>query len=361
MTGQTEGAIPAAWLAAALDPPRAGGSPPASGRLRDAPEDFRVDERLSFEPDGGAAHLLLRVEKADANTLYVARALARFGGVRPADVGFAGLKDRRARAIQWFSVPATTSAADWPSCAQEGFRVLEVHPHSRKLKRGALSGNRFVITVRGLTGDTAALEARLARLGAEGAPNYFGPQRFGREAGNLAAVGRWLASGTLPRDRDQRSFLFSAARSLAFNAVLAARVADGSWNRLLPGEVVNLAGSGSVFRAEVIDAVLEKRCLERDVHPTGPLPGRGGLPPAGEAAGIEARALEPLASLLVALVAAGVDAARRPLRVVPDGLEWRVDGDALKVAFALPKGAFATAVLREAVEGDAGALPGDDE
>lgn len=361
MTGAAEVSIPADWLAAALDPPRAGGPPPVSGRLRVAPEDFRVEERLGFEPDGGAAHLLLRVEKTDANTLYVARALARFGGVRPADVGFAGLKDRRAIATQWFSVPARPGGPDWPACAQDGFRVLAVHSHSRKLRRGALAGNRFVIIARGIAGDTTALTASLERLAAHGAPNYFGPQRFGREAANLAGVDRWLAEGRLPRDRDQRAFLLSTARSLAFNAVLGARVAQLDWNRLLPGEVVNLAGSGSVFLAEAVDEALERRCGELDVHPTGPLPGRGGLRPVGEAAGAEDHALEPFKALVDALAAAEVDAMRRPLRVVPGQLEWSLDGDELRVAFELPRGAFATAVLREVLAFDAGALPGDED
>jgi tRNA pseudouridine13 synthase len=361
VTGEDQVSVPAAWLAAALDPPRAGGMPPVSGRLRAAPEDFRVEEQLGFEPDGGTAHRLLRVEKTDANTLYVARALARFGGVRPADVGFAGLKDRRAIAVQWFSVPAAPGDPDWLACAHDGFRVLAVHPHSRKLRRGALAGNRFAIVVRGIAGDTAALTAGLSRLAADGAPNYFGPQRFGREAANLAGVGRWLAEGRLPRDRDQRAFLLSTARSLAFNAVLGARVARLDWNRLLPGEVVNLAGSGSVFLAETVDAALKRRCLELDVHPTGPLPGRGGLRPAGEAAEVEGRALEPFTALVDALVAAEMDAMRRPLRVMPGHLEWSLEGDELRVAFELSRGAFATAVLREVLDFEAGALPGDED
>ena len=40
--------------------------------------------------------MLLQVRKRDANTVWVARELARRAGCRPADVGYAGLKDRRA-------------------------------------------------------------------------------------------------------------------------------------------------------------------------------------------------------------------------------------------------------------------------
>lgn len=358
---QAPPAIPPAWLAAAIDPPHALGPPGVCGQLRTSPADFVVEEQLGFAPDGGAAHILLSVEKTDANTLYVARALARFAGVRASDVGLAGLKDRRAVARQWFSVPAGQPLDAWRGCEGEGFRVLEAHPHSRKLKRGALAGNRFRIVVRGLAGDVETLPSRLARLAAGGVPNYFGPQRFGFNGANLSRVRSWLESGQLPRDRDARGFLLSAARSLAFNTVLAARVGQGNWDRLLGGEVVNLAGSGSVFLAEVLDESLAARCEAQDVHPSGPLPGVGGLQPAGEAAAVEAAALAPLDAVVSALRAAAVEASRRPLRLLVGDLDWSIEGDVLNVSFALSRGAFATAVLREAVAFDASGLPGGED
>lgn len=334
-------------MAVALRPTHAFGTPPATGRLRVSPEDFVVTERLGFEPDGGTAHVLLEVDKRDANTMWVARELARHAGVRPDDAGFAGLKDRRAVARQWFSVPATRPAAEWVGVAGEGYVVRAAHPHSRKLRRGALAGNGFAIVVRELTGEAPAIEARIAQLVETGVPNYFGPQRFGREGSNVTRVAAWLETGELPRDRDQRGFVYSAARSLAFNQVLSARVAAGSWNRLLPGEVVNLDGSGSVFQAELIDATLEARNLAFDVHPTGPLPGRGGKLPAGEAAAAEAAALDPLGALATLLQDAGIDAERRALRLRPTALRYQLSGDVLEIDFDLPRGTFATAVLRE--------------
>jgi tRNA pseudouridine13 synthase len=346
--------IPSGWRRAALAPPRALGAPPARACLKTMPGDFQVEERLSFAPDGGPAHRLLRVEKTDANTLYVARALARAAGMMPQDVGFAGLKDRRAVAIQWFSLPAGAGTDALAGFAGPGFRVLELRPHSRKLRRGALAGNRFRLVLRELEGDLAEVERRLAEVGVVGAPNYFGPQRFGRDGANLEAVQAWLAGDVLPAGREQRAFVLSAARSLAFNAVLAARVEAGSWDRLLAGEVVNLDGSGSLFVAADVDADLERRCRECDIHPTGPLPGSGGVRPTGEAARVEAGALAPLAALAAALEQAGAEAARRPLRLRPGSLEFRVRDGCLELGFDLPRGAFATALLAEIVnfEGD---------
>ncbi|MCU0977065.1 MAG: tRNA pseudouridine(13) synthase TruD [Steroidobacteraceae bacterium] len=355
----SESGIPQGWRRAALAPPRAFGAPSARALLKAGPGDFRVEERLSFTPDGGQAHRLLRVEKADANTLFVARVLARAAGLRPHDVGFAGLKDRRAVAIQWFSLPAGRDTEGLAGFEGPGFRVLEVQPHSRKLRRGALSGNRFRIVLRELTGDLDEVQRRLAAIEARGVPNYFGPQRFGREAANLDAVHAWLADGRLPGGREERAFVLSAARSLAFNAVLAARVEAGSWDRLLPGEVVNLDGSGSVFVASGIDADLERRAAEFDVHPTGPLPGSGGVRPDGEAGLAESAALSPLAALTAALDQAGAEAARRPLRVRPASLQSAIEDGCLVLDFDLPRGAFATTLLAEVVSCELDAA-GDD-
>jgi tRNA pseudouridine13 synthase len=341
---------PDAWHRLALDPPRAYGATPVSGTLRVELADFVVEEQLGFEPDGGGSHRLLRVEKVGANTLFVARALAVRAGRPPADIGFAGQKDRRAVARQWFSVPATRETASYVGYSGDGFRVLSEHPHSRKLRRGALTGNHFRIHVRGMQGDPAAVSARIERLAASGLPNYFGAQRFGREGANLRRVRQWLESGRLPRGREQRAFVLSSARALAFNAVLGARVEANTWNRLLPGEVINLAGSQSVFASENPDEGLHRRLTEGDLSPTGALCGAGGVLPGGEAGRVEAAALEVVAPLPSLLSAVGLRGERRALIVRPTAFSHGLEGDALTLEFDLPRGAFATSVLRELLD-----------
>jgi len=79
-----------------LQLPTAFGAPPASGRLRVTPEDFRVEEVLGFEPDGTGAHAMLFIEKRGANTGWVASQLARALRVAVRDVGWSGQKDRNA-------------------------------------------------------------------------------------------------------------------------------------------------------------------------------------------------------------------------------------------------------------------------
>jgi Uncharacterized conserved protein len=330
--------------------PRAHGEAPATGRIRVAPEDFRVDEVLGFEADGAGAHALLVVEKRDANTGWVAAQLARHAEVASRDVGFSGHKDRHAVTTQAFSVPLRVDV-DVASClgwCGEGYRVVAAQRHGRKLRPGAHRANRFELRVRAVQGDRDAVLRTLEAVRAQGVPNYFGPQRFGREGSNLRRALDWATGGQAPRDRAQRSFVLSAARSFLFNQVLAARVGRGDWNRLLPGEAVMLDGRRSFFAAPEIDATLVARCEAMDVHPGGPLPGRGESPVTAVVREIEDAALAPFAELIGLLERERVDLERRSLRLPVREFEGAFEDDTtLALRFTLPRGTFATAVLHE--------------
>ena len=329
------------------------GEPPLSGRLRVEPEDFVVEEELGFRPDGVGAHLLLLVEKRGANTGWVAAELARVAGCATRDVGWSGRKDRRAVARQWFSLPwpvtAATSAAE--SWSGDGYRVLEAARHGRKLRPGSHRANRFRLRIREAVAERAALESRLALIAANGVPNYFGPQRYGREGSNLVRAREWAQGGAAPRDRTQRVFALSTARSELFNRVASERVRRGDWNRLLPGEAVILDGRRSWFRADLVDEALAARCVAQDLHPSGPLCGRGDDGPGGEALAVEVAAMAGEPGLRELLVSQGLEAERRALRVPVRNLEWSLDGTDFHIAFELPRGAFATAVLHELLAG----------
>jgi tRNA pseudouridine13 synthase len=329
--------------------PRAHGAAPARGVIRSEPEDFQVEELLGFEPDGAGEHLLVLVEKRSANTHWVARVLAKLAGVAPADVGYAGAKDRHAVARQWFSVHlAARPEPDWKGLDAEGVRVLSSARHRRKLRRGAHSGNAFRLRVRALEGERDALAARLRTVAAEGVPNYFGPQRYGHA--NLVAARELFAGSRLPRV--QRGFALSAARSALFDAVLAARVTDATWNRLRPGDAANLAGSASWFTVDAVDAALEDRVRRMDVHPTGPLWGRGEPQSAGEVRMLERSIADAQGDFRRGLEDAGLEQARRALRVVPARLGWEVGRDEAVLGFELPPGAYATSVLRELIDAE---------
>lgn len=333
------------------DYPHAFGEPTLSGVLRSTPADFYVEEQLPFAPDGDGPHLMLWIEKTGTNTEWLARQFAKVVNCRPMDVGYCGLKDRHAVTRQWFSVPAPKDTVDWQSISVPGVEVLEVYAHRRKLRRSAHSSNRFVLTIRNVQGNND-LDARSMRVRSEGVPNYFGPQRFGRDGDNVIRFMEGARAG----------ILVSSARSFLFNRVLAERIQRGHWNRLLPGEAVQLNGSGSYFIADEIDATLQQRLDEFDIHPSGPLWGKGELPSKSAAHEFESSLADAMSELRDMLEKVGLRQERRALRVAMPGLDvtW-LDDETVVIAFELPPGVFATSVLREMIdttdkgESDAGA------
>jgi tRNA pseudouridine13 synthase len=347
-----------AWDRAALYPPRAHGAPLPPVQFKAQPEDFRVEEQLSFAPSGSGPHWLLRVEKRTANTRWVAAEIARLAGVPSGDVGYAGLKDRQAVAVQWFSVPNRAPAEFWLGCSTPEFKVLDASANSRKLRRGALSGNRFRIRLRDVTWSREQLESKLDALRLHGVPNYFGPQRFGRDGYNLDRVAAWIQSQVAPRGRAERSFSLSAARSLVFNALLARRVEAGDWSQLAPGDLASLDGSGSHFFVAAVDDELRRRLGSFDIHPSGPLWGRG--PPAtqGQALQHELEVSHNFSTAAELLSGQGLTQERRALRCAVRELSSERDASTLTLGFSLGRGQFATAVLREIC--DFGGIPEPD-
>lgn len=342
--------------------PFAWSQPVVRGAIRQRLDDFVVEEDLGFcpEPDEAGEHWWLWIEKRGQNTPWVAQALAEAAGLHPTKASFAGLKDRHAVTRQWVSLhlgPRPTPAVD--DIAVAGVRILHATRSAKKLQRGRLQGNRFALVVRDLAPIEPSavdvqdeLNQRLTTIAAAGVPNFFGEQRFGV---NNVAKARKLFAGELrgQRSRPKRGFYLSAARSYLFNEVLAQRVIDGSWQRLLPGDVAMLDGSQSFFAlkpGEARDPMTQKRLDAFDIHPTGPLPGVGEAVVCDEVAALEAQCLAQHPDLVDGLVQFKVKAMRRSLRSKVGDLHWGwVDANTLKLNFSLAQGAFATTVLRELI------------
>jgi tRNA pseudouridine13 synthase len=330
------------------------GPPLFAARIKAALEDFIVEEIAAEAPTGQGEHLLLWVEKRGFTTTEIVQRLCRWANVAPVAIGYAGLKDKQAVTRQRFTVhlPGRESP-DLAALEGDGLRVIEATRHARKLPRGGLAGNAFTITLRelrdpqGLPLDAEAkgrVADRLAAIAARGVPNRFGVQRFGRFGDNVGQARRMFAGAKV--GRETRSMLLSAARSELFNRVLDARVANGSWERGIDGEVFMLDGRKSVFGPEALTPALEARVDAFDVHPTGPLWGRGALRTTDAALALESAVAADEPALCRGLEQAGLAQERRALRVRGDALEWAWrDDDALELRFRLPPGSYATAVL----------------
>jgi tRNA pseudouridine13 synthase len=359
-------------------------TPPIKQALYKAkPEDFVVNERLEVDFTGEGEHLWLHIKKSGINTAYLAKLLSEWANIPLRDVGYSGLKDRLALTTQWFSLRLPKKQKPDSDFApvdikeHETVKIIAEHWHNKKLNRGTHNANQFVITLRDIEfakdqtlGDKSSVEQHLQTISETGVPNYFGPQRFGfggnniREALNLFARPLKSTSSAKKKNkrksavREQNSMELSAARSLIFNQILAARVQDGSWNTGLNGEVFNLNGSGSIFASEHMDETLQARLASGDIHPTAVMWGAGNDKVAGDAAELENTVVQQdalLAALATGLEQREVKAQRRALRLPVEDLSWRwadeQDGEqTLVLSFTLTTGSFATSVLASVVE-----------
>lgn len=387
---------------------------PAPGAIKLDYTDFEVEEIPLYPADGTGTHTYFLVEKAGLSTLQAVNDLARALGVRRRDIGYAGMKDARAVARQWFSVehvpPERVRSLVLPR-----LRVLDVARHGNKLRLGHLRGNRFVIKVRRSVPDRLnELRTALATLTTRGVPNYFGPQRFGArgeswrigqallrqdidtavdhilghpgpqdegdilrartlyERGEYARASRcWpgmfrderrallalaRTGGNKRRalaaiDKATRRFYVSAYQSHLFNRVVAERLPSGL-DQLWDGDLAWLHGRDAVFLVEDA-AAAQPRADTFEISPSGPLFGYRMTTPQGAAAELEAGVLR--AERLDREAFRGgplrVKGARRPLRFQPAEAEIRLGADArgpyLELRFVLPRGCYATALLRE--------------
>ena len=327
----------------------ANGAPVARGRLRSNPEDFQVSEELGFELSGEGEHAFLQLQKRELNTVDLVQRLSRLSGVGQRDIGYSGLKDRNAVTDQWLSVGlAGRPEPDWSELEQDSnIRVLQVQRHRRKLKRGVHSANRFKLMLRELEGKQAAIEERLQNIREQGAPNYFGEQRFGRNGSTLSQGRAWALGGGRSISRNKRSLYLSAIRSFLFNCLLARRVVDGDWNRIRQGDTCMLQGSRSLFTCEELTQELQQRAQEGDLHPGLPLWGRGALEACPQARDV----LGEHKDIYRFLEEAGLDLSWRSARLLADDFSWQFCDDCtLQLDFALGAGSYATALLAEFVQ-----------
>ena len=326
------------------------GQPSGSGKIRSIPEDFIVQENLSFEPSGEGEHVFLYIEKKGENTEYVARQLSRFASVRQRDVSYAGLKDRYAITSQWFSVWLPGKAdPDWTQFESDSMKVLHAVRHTRKLKRGVLSGNSFKLVIRDWKGDQTRTIRQLDLIKANGIANYFGVQRFGNEGQNVSKALDMFRGVKV--SREQRSLYLSAARSYLFNRILAYRVTQNNWNQPVVGDSYQFDLSHSCFQSGQPDAEIIRRLAAKEIHPVGVLWGRGDADVSGEALNIEQAVIQAHDRLAQGLIANAVNRDRRALRVNVQNLHWQfVDDMTLELCFTLPAGSYATSLLREIIE-----------
>ncbi|MCY3990738.1 MAG: tRNA pseudouridine(13) synthase TruD [Caldilineaceae bacterium] len=332
------------------------GLPGLGGQLRAAPDAFVVEEIPLYEASGAGQHLYVNITKEALTSREVQRGLAEAFDLPYRAVGFAGMKDKHARTTQTFSLlvghvdEEFVRAAPARISAKTPVTVNWVRLHRNKLKKGHLLGNRFTITVTRPAVDGELAMERAAAIAAQlrdgGLPNFYGPQRLGQNGANVRRGWELLRGEKRIANRWLRSLLLASVQSYLCNRYLALRQQQGRFARLLTGDIAKKHDTGGLF--VVSDQAAEQsRYEQKEISFTAPIYGPKMWEAEAESGELEQAVLSESGLDIASLAKAKMMGTRRLGRILLNDLSVSQKGTDIVVAFSLPKGAFATTVLRE--------------
>ena len=326
--------------------------PGVGGEIKIEPAHFIVEEISLYPPTGEGNHLFVQLTREGQTTREVVESLARALDIPPNGIGYAGLKDKYARVTQIFSLPEISAERAEKVIRDLGYDFGWAIPHNRKLRPGHLLGNRFTITVLHPEAEDAVERARaiVQALAERGLPNFFGQQRFGRYGDN-AEQGLAILTGQKRRPRQKwlTKLLISAYQSQLFNDYLTLRIQRGLFDKLLLGDLANKTDTGGMF---VVDdwETDQARFDRREITFTGPLFGYKMRQPQADAAALEAEIQASSPVTPQQWRKNRTDGNRRIGRIFLQPVDVQPVPQGLRLSFYLPKGAYATILLREVMK-----------
>jgi tRNA pseudouridine13 synthase len=316
------------------------------GTLRSELQDFCVEELPVYLPQGKGSHAYAWIEKCGLSTRDLVLALMQ-EGLKEQQIGVAGLKDKYAITKQWISVPNKFAKAIEKLGDLEGVKILELSRHKNKLGMGHLRGNRFTVRVRQASEIDRARRI-LEVLRSLGVPNYFGPQRFGNGGLNAVDGYKVLYGLQAPGGHRLKGLFISSLQSLFFNHLLSQRIEAGLFNTVILGDWAKKHDTGGEFLVE--DMIESERAKRFEISAILPLYGKRVKVAQGLAGEFEQKTLEYLQLSWVKFTSRRGD--RRLSRFPLQEVSLEPTDDGYIVSFALPKGAFATSILRELLKTD---------
>lgn len=173
------------------------------GTIRNQYEDFYVEEIPDLVPTGEGPNIWIWIEKIGRTTLDVVLDISRDLHISRKMMGFAGMKDKKARTRQWICIANMDSESQMEEVkALNIYKTdfLKVARGRKKLRMGQLKGNKFRILIKDLDDPEKSAEIAndvLSKLEVTGVPNYFGWQRFGKPRTNTHLVGEALVRNDL--------------------------------------------------------------------------------------------------------------------------------------------------------------------
>jgi tRNA pseudouridine13 synthase len=324
------------------------------GKIREKPEFFRVIEIPAYSPSGEGNHLFVEITKKGVSTPEMLDKVSRILEIPIFDLGCAGLKDKHALTTQTISIFIQDNSSDNVDRIISKLRnELEIGAfklHQNKLKPGHLAGNKFIITISQVSENSEENAQKIAEeLKISGVPNFYGAQRFGANMDNAEKAKKILSGELRVREKWLKRFLLSSYQSHLFNQYLTKRVLRG-FNNLMQGDICKKHDTGGLFVVENLEEE-QKRYNKKEISFTGPMFGKKLWFAESESGEFERQVLTEsgLSEEKVSMLGAGL---RRPGRIILGDICARKVTEGIEVSFSLPKGSFATVVLREFMKTD---------
>ena len=319
------------------------------GTFKSQLEDFEVEELPRISPEGIGDHCWAWIEKRNLTTKEAANRIAHALNLPVREIGWAGMKDRYALTRQWLSIPGV-KLEQLRNLDIPGLRVIDAAYHCRKLKTGTLRGNRFRLHVRDIPSQAISVIRDAFQVVLErGAPNYFGPQRFGRDGDNVDRARAWLIEGGhAPRDRFRRRLFVSAFQSAGFNEYVSKRIHEKTFDRALFGDVLRKEDTGGIFLCANPEED-QSRIETWEISPTGPMFGKKMRRAQNDAGRFEEKLEQSMGFNQEVYQKMGKlgQGTRRPIRIRPQNASIHAKESTVFLEFELPAGAYASVILRE--------------
>jgi tRNA pseudouridine13 synthase len=177
------------------------------GVIKSSPEDFQtweqlvdgLDARSMYESwrglrEGFGDQLLAVMWKRGVDTIRACTILARQLGIRPAQIGVCGIKDKVSVSWQFITLPAWSMRSEGVDVGGV-IKVLPIMHVGWRINSERLARNMFEIVIRGPSGGAEAVQTILEELRLKGAPNFYGHQRFGISRPITPIVGKLMIEG----------------------------------------------------------------------------------------------------------------------------------------------------------------------
>ena len=380
---------------------------PCGGRIKESPEDFVVEEVL----EGGVVvstsgvelqqrpgpWLWVHVVKRNVDTLKLINTLRRSLKLRKFDVGIGGIKDTRAVTSQIISLFGV-NAEDLPKIP--GVEFKRAWRMDSPISPSRIEGNKFTVIVRDT--DVGCAARTLEVLSSMPLPNYYGYQRFGtvrpvshllgkalirrdaeeflrvmfcqvfeaespaaREARELACRGDYLAAlSKMPKSMLEERALLKALASGRdpWNAIMAIprdilKIYVEAYQSYLFNKMLSLRLEEGPLGAAEDDLALTRGypvpiTYAEDKRPVLPMPGAGLVIPESRARTYLMKVLEEEGVELkdFALARVGTTGSYRHIFVTPIWEAKEPGAGIIKLSFRMPRGSYATILLREIIK-----------